>query len=127
MKNNMYFITFFFMRLISFTYRDGRVASNEATGTLDGMGANAPTVMDENSSTGTPGIHITPGTLAPCRPINIYLLDKSLQNRVKFCQRTMCYTPPSSHSCRGDNSFCLKDVPKNSLCLLAKQKERKHG
>ena len=37
------------------------------------------------------------------------------------------YTPPSSHSCRGDNSLCLKDVPKNSLCLLAKQKERKHG
>ena len=92
------------MRLISFTYRDGRVASNEATGTLDGMGANAPTVMDENSSTGTPGIHITPGTLAPCRPINIYLLDRGLNQLSKN-------TPPLGTKTQGRDIVSFKGCP----------------
>jgi hypothetical protein len=119
MKNNMYLITFFFIIIIRFTYRacrDSHQWETRTPDTLGGMGANAPT--------GTPGIHITPGsrlrgstrgttvTLAPCL-INTYLLDKGFKSRLTKAEIMNQFSksnPPWVQRRKGARRLCLKDV-----------------
>ena len=132
------------MRLISFTYRDGRVASNEATGTLDGTGTpDTLDGMDSNESTSTLANNLEAGTGIPgthsikdlyvalCRMFAQTTQVASDTPCIRFiCQRTWPEhgqnTPPFTHVSDRRGFPLLKGRPQKQLVPTGKTKGEKN-
>jgi len=101
------------MSLISYSYRAGRVTA--FAGTLDGTGTPAliPGTLANNREAGTGYLAlIHRDTLSPCRPINLYSLDKSRLTKAEIMNQLSKSNPPLPIKLQGRDIVSPKGRPR---------------